>query len=97
MPVFAVYAGYVFTLIAWPPVRNLGQLIASSAGVLIGIQFWFADRGGVYVLWYLPLLVLMVLRPNLAELKPVNPGPLPTLVRRLLRQHDAAEPKSPVA
>ena len=97
VPVFAVYAGYVVTLFAWPPVRNLGQLIASSAGVLIGIQFWFADRGGVYVLWYLPLLVLIVLRPNLAELKPVNPGPLPTLVRRLLRQHDVAEPKSPVA
>jgi len=97
VPVFAVYAGYVVTLFAWPPVRNLGQLIASSAGVLICIQFWFADRGGVYVLWYLPLLVLMVLRPNLAELRPVNPGPLPTLVRRLLRQHDVAEPKSPVA
>ena len=97
IPVFVVYVAYVVTLVAWPPVRNLGQLIASSAGVLIGIQFWFADRGGVYVLWYLPLLVLMVLRPNLAELKPVNPGPLPTLVRRLLRQADAVEHKSPVA
>lgn len=97
IPVFVVYAGYVFTLVAWPPVRNLGQLIAANAGVLIGIQFWFADRGGVYVLWYLPLLVLMVLRPNLAELKPVNPGPWPTIVRRLLRQADPVEHKSPVA
>jgi len=97
VPVFAVYVGYVVTLIAWPSVRDLGRLIAASAGVLIGIQFWFADRGGVYVLWYLPLLVLMVLRPNLAELRPVNPGPLPTFVRRLLRQAEAVEPKSPVA
>jgi hypothetical protein len=65
--------------------------------VLIGVQFWFADRGGVYVLWYLPLLVIMVLRPNLAELRPVDPGPWPTFVRRLLRQASASEPKSLVA
>jgi hypothetical protein len=37
---------------------------------LIGIQFWYADQGGVYVLWYLPLLLLLAFRPNLGDLRP---------------------------
>ena len=47
--------------------KNLGQLIALSTAVLIGVQFWYADKGGQYVLWYLPLLLLLVFRPNLAD------------------------------
>ena len=39
--------------------------------MLIGIQFWFANRGGVYVLWYLPFLLLLAFRPNLNERVPV--------------------------
>ena len=51
----------------WPSPKNLAHLLALSAAVLIGIQFWYADQGGVYVLWYLPLLLLLVFRPNLAD------------------------------
>jgi len=76
IPVFILYAGYVFTLVIWPPVKNLGHLIAMSAGILLGIQFWFADRGGLYVLWYQPLLILMVMRTNLVEHVAVAPGPI---------------------
>lgn len=70
LPLFVAYVGFVATTVVWPKVRNLGQLIAVSAAVLIGIQFWFADRGGVYVLWYAPLLILMVLRPTTTDLVP---------------------------
>jgi hypothetical protein len=34
------------------------------------VQFWYADQGGVYVLWYLPLLLLLVFRPNLSDRRP---------------------------
>ena len=85
IPVFALYAGFVVTSLVWPPVRNLGHLIALSAAVLIGIQFWFADRGGLYVLWYTPLLVLMALRPNLAEHVPAEPRPWPRAFGRVGR------------
>ena len=44
--------------------------MALSAVVLIGIQFWYADQGGVYILWYLPLVLLLVFRPNLAGHRP---------------------------
>jgi hypothetical protein len=39
------------------------------------LQFWYADQGGVYVLWYLPLLLMLVFRPNLRERRPqlINP------------------------
>jgi len=70
LPVFVVYIAFVGFLFIWPSVKNLGQLLAASAAALIGIQFWFADRGGVYVLWFAPLLILMMLRPTAAELQP---------------------------
>lgn len=85
LPVFIVYVGFIGTAWLWPPVRNLGNLVAVSAAALIGIQFWFADRGGQYVLWFLPLVILVVLRPNLTELQPVPPGPVPGFVVRLGR------------
>jgi len=67
LPVFIGYMAFVATTLFWPRPKNLAHLIALSAALLIGIQFWFADQGGVYVLWYLPFLLLLVFRPNLAD------------------------------
>ena len=63
-----------------------GHLVALSAAALIGIQFWYADHGGEYVLWYLPLMVLMVFRPNLADRYPPPQEPLPTWPSRSARR-----------
>lgn len=73
LPVFIAFVGFVLMSGVWPAVRDLGQLVAASAAVLLGIQFWYADRGGVYVLWYAPLLLLMVFRPTTTELQPPVP------------------------
>jgi hypothetical protein len=70
LPVFVVYFAFVITTAFWPMPRNLAHVLALSAAALIGIQFWYADQGGVYVLWYLPLLLLLVFRPNLADRQP---------------------------
>jgi hypothetical protein len=70
IPIFIAYAAFVLVTAFWPSPKNLAQVIALSAAVLIGIQFWFADQGGVYVLWYLPLLLLFMFRPNLDERRP---------------------------
>jgi hypothetical protein len=104
MPIFIACATFVILLAFWPSPKDLGRLIALSAAVLLGVQFWYADRGGVYVLWYLPLVLLMVLRPNLSDRYP----PLPSddsnefdrLGRRVVgwfRRVAMTSPKEPVA
>jgi hypothetical protein len=70
VPVFIAYVAFVLTTAFWPSPKNLGHLLALLAAVLIGIQFWFAYRGGIYVLWYLPFLLLLAFRPNLADRVP---------------------------
>ena len=76
LPVFVVFAAFVGSTSVWPSCRDFGQLVATSAAVLIGIQFWFADQGGIYVLWFLPLLLVMTFRPSTVDLQPpTDPGP----------------------
>ncbi|MBI3407795.1 MAG: hypothetical protein HY040_05490 [Planctomycetes bacterium] len=67
IPIFLGYSAMLVITAIWPWPKNLAQVIALSAALLIGIQFWYADQGGVYVLWYLPLLLLLTFRPNLDE------------------------------
>ncbi|HEX3656446.1 MAG TPA: hypothetical protein VHV55_11590 [Pirellulales bacterium] len=51
----------------WPAQKNLGTLLSCSAAVMLGTQFWHAQSGGLYMGWYLPLLLLTVFRPNLED------------------------------
>ena len=70
LPVFIACMAFVLLAFFWPKPRHLGHVIAQSAAVVLGVQFWYADQGGVYVLWHVPLLLLMVFRPNLTEVRP---------------------------
>jgi hypothetical protein len=70
VPVFIASMTLVALSWFWPHPKNLAQVLALSAAALISIQFWYADRGGVYVLWFLPLLLLMMFRPNLSNSVP---------------------------
>jgi hypothetical protein len=63
IPVFAAYLVMVVALTIWPRRKSLSQVIPYSAAIVIGTQFWYPLQGGVYVLWYLPLLLLVVFRP----------------------------------
>ena len=85
MPVFISYMAFVVVTIFWPKPRNLAQVIAQTAAVVIGVQFWYADQGGVYVLWYLPLLLMTVFRPNLSERRPAIIDPQADWLRRSMR------------
>jgi hypothetical protein len=70
LPVSIAFFAFVATTVFWPPRKNLAHVIALTAAVLLGVQFWYADQGGVYVLWYLPFLLLLVFRPNLSDRQP---------------------------
>jgi hypothetical protein len=74
MPIFVLFVGFLAAVAVWPSPKNLSHLIALSTAILAGIQFWHADQGGVYVLWYLPFILLMVFRPSLSTAEPPEPG-----------------------
>jgi hypothetical protein len=98
LPVFVLFVGFVAAVAFWPAPKNLSHLVAQSAAVLIGVQFWHADRGGQYVLWYLPLLLLMVLRPNLTAAEPPQVVPGSVLARwagAAWRRVRGADPQQP--
>ena len=54
-------------LAIWPAQKNLGTLLSCSAAVMLATQFWHAHQGGLYMAWYLPLLILTIFRPNLED------------------------------
>ena len=50
----------------WPTDKNLAELIALSAALLVASQFWYLDKGGALVMLYLPLAIAMMFRPTLS-------------------------------
>jgi hypothetical protein len=71
LPVLIAYVLLVGATTLLPSEKNLGELIALSAALLVASQFWYLDEGGTLVLLYLPLVLLMMFRPNLAAKRPV--------------------------
>ena len=43
----------------------VGSLICGCATLMLAVQFWHPYDGGTYLAWFMPLLLLTVLRPNL--------------------------------
>ncbi len=68
----------------WPAQKNFGTLIGYSAALMVAAQFWHAYGGGLYLAWFLPLLLLTIFRPNLEDrvaLKVIDAG-RPVVSRR---------------
>ena len=73
LPVLMLYLALVVWTSFFPARKNLGELIALSAALLVASQFWYLDKGGTLVLLYLPLVLLMMFRPTLTAKRP-QPG-----------------------
>lgn len=65
VPAFVSFVAMVIALSIWPRYKDLANLMASSAAIVIATQLWYPQQGSVYVLWYLPLLLMVVFRPPL--------------------------------
>ena len=65
LPILIAYVALVVATSFWPANKNLGELIALSAALLVASQLWYMAAGGTLVILYLPLVILMVFRPNL--------------------------------
>jgi hypothetical protein len=70
LPVFIAYFAFVLATAVWPSPKNLAQLLALSAAIIAGLQLWYGDQGGTYVLWYAPVLLMLAFRPNLQDQRP---------------------------
>src|SRR4029078_3455850 len=70
IPLIGTFFVLLAALTFWPRRKHLEHLTASSAAIVVATQFWYPDQGGVYLLWYLPLLLVVVFRPRLVHLMP---------------------------
>lgn len=69
LPVIAGCVALAGGLAIWPAHKNLGTLLSCSAAMMVAVQFWhgYREGGGMYMAWYLPLLLMTVFRPNLED------------------------------
>ncbi len=92
MPVIVGFVILSVFFAVWPSPKNLGTLISCSGAVMVAAQFWHGDGGGLYIAWFLPLLLLTIFRPNLQDrvaLKVVEGGTAGTLPRSRLEVKSA--------
>jgi hypothetical protein len=67
LPILAAFVILAFSFAAWPVRKHMGTLMACSAALMVAVQFWHGRYGGIYIAWFLPLLLMVVFRPNLEE------------------------------
>ena len=67
IPLLVAFIAISATLALWPPQKNLGTLLCCSAAVLVATRFWSGTEGGLNMAWYLPLILLTIVRPNLED------------------------------
>jgi hypothetical protein len=67
IPIIIAFSAFSISFVAWPTRKNLGVLISCTAALMVGAQFWQPHEGGMFVAWYLPLLLLTIFRPNLED------------------------------
>ena len=66
-PILATFVALSISFAIWPTQKNLATLMSCTAAMMLATQFWHAYDGGVYIAWYLPLLLLTIFRPNLED------------------------------
>jgi hypothetical protein len=66
-PVLAAFVALSGSFALWPAQKNLGTLLSCSGAVMLAAQFWHGYGGGLYMAWYLPLVLLTIFRPNLED------------------------------
>lgn len=66
----AVFFVMLIAMTVIPRRRNLENLLANSTALVVAAQLWYPIDVGSYVLWYLPLFLLVTFRPRLDRLVP---------------------------
>lgn len=66
----AIFFVMLVAMTVIPRKRNLENLLANSTALIVAAQLWYPEDVGTYVLWYLPLALLVVFRPRLDRFVP---------------------------
>jgi hypothetical protein len=75
IPVVVAYLLLLVVLTIWPRQKTFEHLLSHSTALVAATQFWYPQQGGVYLLWFLPLTLMVVFRPRLAHLVPPEKKP----------------------
>ena len=67
--VMVVFGCALVCVVAWPRTKQLSDLIAGSTVLVVLSQLWYPRQLGLYVIWYLPLLLMVIFRPRLRHLE----------------------------
>jgi hypothetical protein len=67
IPIMVVCVIFCVGVIFWPSRKHLATLMCCATIILVGLQFWQAHQGGLYMAWFLPLLIVTLFRPNLED------------------------------
>jgi hypothetical protein len=71
----AVFFVMLVAMTVIPRKRNLENLLANTTALIVAAQLWYPEDVGAYVLWYLPLMLMVVFRPRLDRfVPPENPN-----------------------
>ncbi len=70
IPMAAVFFVMLTAMTVLPRPRNLENLLANSTSLVVAAQMWYPDDIGTYVLWYLPLFLIVIFRPRLDRFTP---------------------------
>jgi hypothetical protein len=68
IPIVAAYFVVLGALTLWPRKKTIEHLIAHSAALVVGTQFWYPMQTGAYLMWAVPLLLIVVFRPRISQL-----------------------------
>lgn len=66
LPLLVAFVLLCVSFVTWPTKKNIGTLVAYSAAIMVAVQFWHGFYGGLYMAWYLPMVLLCFFRPNLS-------------------------------
>lgn len=70
IPMAAVFFVMLTAMTVLPRPRNLENLLANSTCLVVAAQMWYPDDVASYVLWYLPLFLIVIFRPRLDRFTP---------------------------
>ena len=91
IPMAAIFFVMLTAMTVLPRPRNLENLLSNSTCLVVAAQMWYPDDIGTYVLWYLPLFLIVIFRPRLDRFTP------PEAVERESASLNSSPPTTPAS